>query len=371
MNLMVTVLPISKFGIVSSYVIKYALLIAGIESNPGPQLNNKKNIKIIHNNVCSLLPKLDLIEHEFQEYDVICISESHLDKSIDNDKIKLKSFQNPVRLDRNRHGGGVTIYVKNSLYYKVRTDLSVNNLEIHVLWVEIRNSNNDKYLVGVIYRPPNSNLHIWELFCESVDKALDSDLPLFLVGDYNCDMLSNSSNYFKKILNRLNLENVVFEATHFTTETGTCIDLCITNRKKLVNSVDVLTPVCSTHAPVLAEISFKTFKQHSFKRQIRNYNAADIEGLADELNITNWDDLVFNSDNINDVYSNFLKILDDAVKKYIPTKTITVRPNDKPFMNNKIRNKIRQRNRIHYKAKTTNNPNHWKKIEISGMKLLI
>jgi predicted metal-dependent RNase len=51
----------------------------GIESNPGPQLNNKKNIKIIHNNVCSLLPKLDLIEHEFQEYDVICISESHLD----------------------------------------------------------------------------------------------------------------------------------------------------------------------------------------------------------------------------------------------------------------------------------------------------
>ena len=35
----VTVLPISKLGIVSSYVIKYAL---NIESNPGPQLNNKK-----------------------------------------------------------------------------------------------------------------------------------------------------------------------------------------------------------------------------------------------------------------------------------------------------------------------------------------
>ena len=46
------------------------------------------------------------------------------------------------------------------------------------------------------------------------------------------------------------------------------------------------------HAPVLAEISFNTFKQHSFKRKIRNYNAADIEGLADQLNITNWDNLV-------------------------------------------------------------------------------
>ena len=65
-------------------------------------------------------------------------------------------------------------------------------------------------------------------------------------------------------------------------------------------------------------------------------NAADIEGLVDELNITNWDDLVFNSDNINDVYSNFLKMLYDAVKKYIPTKTITVRPNDKPCSLEKI-----------------------------------
>ena len=38
-----------------------------------------------------------LIEHEFQDYDVICIFESHLVKSIDNDKIKLKRFQNPVK----------------------------------------------------------------------------------------------------------------------------------------------------------------------------------------------------------------------------------------------------------------------------------
>jgi hypothetical protein len=43
-------------------------------------------------------------------------------------------------------------------------------------------------------------------------------------------------------------------------------------------------------------------------------------------------------------------------------RTIRVRPNDKPFMNNKIRNKIRQRKRIHYKFKTTNNPDHWKNI---------
>jgi hypothetical protein len=52
-------------------------------------------------------------------------------------------------------------------------------------------------------------------------------------------------------------------------------------------------------------------------------------------------------------------MLDDAVKKYLPTKTITVRPNDKPFMNNTIRNKIRQRNRIHYKAEISAKIGAW------------
>ena len=75
----------------------------------------------------------------------------------------------------------------------------------------------------------------------------------------------------------------------------------------------------STHVPVLAEISFKTFKQHSFKRQIRNYKAADIEGLADVLKITDGEDLVFNSDNINGVYPNFLKFLMMLLKNtYLP-----------------------------------------------------
>ncbi|CAG2219960.1 unnamed protein product [Mytilus edulis] len=282
-------------------IIQFLLLVAGIEQNPGPDQSNKKNLKIVHNNVCSLLPKLDLINNELHDYDIICISESHLDKSITDDQIKLNGFHKPIRLDRNRHGGGVTIYIKNSLHFIIRNDISVSNLEL--LWVEVRNCSNEKFLVGVLYRPPNSNSNLWDLFSESVDKALDCNLPIFLCGDFNCDMMSNS-----------------------------------------------------------IEISFKTFKQHSFKRQIRDFKRADYEGLKNQLNDTDWDDVVFNSNNINDVYMNFVKTFESTVNRYIPTKTITVRPNDKPFMNNLIRNKIRHRNRIHHKAKTSNNPDHWKKF---------
>jgi hypothetical protein len=43
----------------------------------------------------------------------------------------------------------------------------------------------------------------------------------------------------------------------------------------------------------------------------------------------------------------------------VPTKTVIIRPDDKPFMNSSIRKAIPKRNRIHYRAKSTNNPDHW------------
>ena len=56
----------------------------------------------------------------------------------------------------------------------------------------------------------------------------------------------------------------------------------------------------------------------------------------------------------HEVYSNFLDTLENIISKHISPKIVTIRPRDKAFMNNK-----KKRNKIHYKAKHTNNPNHW------------
>ena len=52
-------------------------------------------------------------------------------------------------------------------------------------------------------------------------------------------------------------------------------------------------------------------------------------------------------------------LFNETCDKHIPTKTVIIRPDDKPFMNSSIRKAIRKRNRIHYRAKSTNNPDHW------------
>ena len=48
--------------------------------------------------------------------DIILVSETHLSQDIDNEDIQLRGFQNPIRVDRNRHGGGVAIFTKPNIY---------------------------------------------------------------------------------------------------------------------------------------------------------------------------------------------------------------------------------------------------------------
>ena len=47
---------------------------------------------------------------------------------------------------------------------------------------------------------------------------------------------------------------------------------------------------------------------------------------------------------------------------YVPHKQVTIRPNDKPWMTDEVRKKLRRKNRIHKIAKTKNRPQDWAKF---------
>jgi hypothetical protein len=102
----------------------------------------------------------------------------------------MAGFHSPIRKDRNRHGGGVALYIYNKLAYQVRDDLFSNDLEI--VWSVIY-TNCKKFLVGALYRPPCSLAQYWEFFISNVEKATECDLPIFLLGDFNTNILSEQS----------------------------------------------------------------------------------------------------------------------------------------------------------------------------------
>ena len=85
-------------------------------SNGSPLM--KENFHVVHYNINSITAddKLDQLKESTKilNVSVLICTESKLDKSIPNNIILLPGFHEPIRHDRNRHGGGCLIYVAES-----------------------------------------------------------------------------------------------------------------------------------------------------------------------------------------------------------------------------------------------------------------
>lgn len=176
----------------------------------------------------------------------------------------------------------------------------------------------------------------------------------FSLGDFNVIFYLDHHQTLTKVW----YLKFIYEPTNFTIPNGSCIDLIIANNTGIVYDSFVNPTCCSTHSIAGVEVKFHIMKHYAYQRVIRDYNNAIYVGLNNDLTGTNWEEEVFNAENINEINSNFTNIITSCIKKRIPTKVITIRPRDKAFKSNLIRKFMRKRNRKHRKAAKTQNPHH-------------
>ena len=75
-----------------------------------------------------------------------------------------------VRCDRNRHGGGVALFISDKLEYQV-TMCGPNELEFLLVSVHSTNNVNEKVYIGLWYRPPANSAALDDLY--SIFESLD------------------------------------------------------------------------------------------------------------------------------------------------------------------------------------------------------
>jgi hypothetical protein len=76
------------------------------------------------------------------------------------------------RMARSSGGGGVCIYLCNSINYKIRHDLIPTELEC--VCIEIMKPHSKPVLVTAVYRPPNAPSEFFESL-EKLIKAIDDE----------------------------------------------------------------------------------------------------------------------------------------------------------------------------------------------------
>ena len=227
------------------FVFFLALLLithGDIETNAGPKSKNSKYFSCCHWNVNSILAhdKLSLLTayNSTQHYDIICISETYSESSIDENILKLDGYS-LIRADHPgnlKRGGACLYYTENLLLRHMKTEYFPQ-----CLLCRISTQNQTGYLV-VTYRLPNPNNNEFNEFLTNFERLLNhvkqlKSSFLLILGDFNARSKSwcshNITTYEGSNIDSLTtthgLHQLISQPTHLLPTSSTCIDLIFTD----------------------------------------------------------------------------------------------------------------------------------------------
>ena len=159
------------------------------------------NIRSIRKNFGDLLELLESLDHIFS---LIILNETWLEAS-EHDLFQIEGYD-IFSAPRNRHGGGVLIYVKQNIHALPQDHLTHTNLFFESIFLKIK-LNSKTLTIGTVYRPPSNSHNINDLLGEFNNKIL-SILPssnCMIFGDLNIDSFNNGnqiSNFITEMSNR-------------------------------------------------------------------------------------------------------------------------------------------------------------------------
>ena len=127
-----------------------------------------------------------------------------------------------------------------------------------------------------------------------------------------------------------NLAQLIAVPTRVTFNSSTIIDLVITNCPERFSASGTLSPLSNCdHSVIFASMNLFTHRGRSYKRHVWNFDNVNITDLSEELSQLDWFSLCENTNDIAEIYSCWYGHFRSIIEKYIPLKTVTIRPNDK------------------------------------------
>lgn len=295
----------------------------------------REGLRVCHINAQSLYKKIDEFRNLFvgSNVDIVCISETWFDIEKPNSHYSLKGYK-IFRADRqNRIGGGVAIYVRNTISAKLHL-ISPNDSPIEYCFLEIAGKNREKCLLGVVYRP-NGYIDLFPLY--NVLETVSSNFAKTIIcGDFNCNVLSREcSESFVNSINTLGLKIVNLTIpTHFTGSTSTLLDLFLTSDSEDGFYSQASASAFSKHDLIFYTFIFACSKQQS-KFKYRDFKNINAELLEQDLRGIDWQPIYNETSTdrqVNYLQNTVLHLFD----VHVPFKTKVLRYSSIPWFSDEI-----------------------------------
>jgi ribonucleases P/MRP protein subunit RPP40 len=259
------------------------------------------------------------VEDECPE--IIGITETWLNKDIQDSEIHLSNYTMYRRDRTDRIGGGVLIYVKNKIKSILREDLS-NSAFQESIWCEIM-IERQKILIGVCYRSPSSTETNDKELYETLDRVCNE--TVVIIGDFNYGNLINwttvdgqgKAEGFVECLE----ENYLFQFVESPTRGNNILDLILSNEEHIVQNVKVGEHFStSDHQIIRFELIVGNKSKYRSEDELYyDYFRANYEEARNLARSIDWT-RVIKGENIDADWNSFIAKLNEIKEKCIPKK---------------------------------------------------
>ncbi|MCG7877681.1 MAG: reverse transcriptase domain-containing protein [Candidatus Thiodiazotropha endolucinida] len=190
---------------------------------------------------------------------------------------------------------------------------------------------------------------IFDNFKANIEKALDTAKNLIIVGDLNEDLLNQNYRNLRDIILVNSLQNVI---THATRQNAILDPILIPDDMRFLDAGTFNIPDnISDHKATYVILPFQYTMQGSFTRLVWLYKKANFALLKEKVASHDWSFLYEGS--LDDASRKFTDAFLNMVKLCIPSKSVVVRPNDKPWYDSEIRHFTVKRDKLKFKLNTS------------------
>ena len=296
-------------------------------------------ISVLSLNIQSLPAKFAEFSELVSEFtscpDVICLQETW--KVIDNSMFPLNNYHILETNTRSvARGGGVGIYIKQNLSYKILKQYSVFSERIfESLFIELSLANNKKIVIGSIYRPGtvSPGMTFTEQFTQfsEILSTLLADISseyehVFIYGDFNLNILDLSNKFIADYVETIfsyGFLQLITRPTRVSGNSATLLDHILTNSTVNCHNSYILCSRLSDHFPVIHQIDFKKEKTKPKSFESRNFSQENINKFKNSLLNYRWNH-VTNQTCTQEATNNFLSTFDTLFNAFFPVKTSKV-----------------------------------------------
>ena len=317
-------------------------------------------LKIYCLNVNSVLKHLDelrIMAVDKQPH-IICLNETKLDGDIEDDELSIEGFQNIIRKDRTRHGGGFAIYVKKGLDFKIRTDLA---LDIESISIQLEIKYVKPIILSTLYRPPDSLVELFKPIKSLLMSIDQENKECIIVGDFNCDLLKpdkNNQKHIRRIYRSYGFKQLINKPTRTTSDSKTLIDHISTNRPECVSDSGVIACGISDHdiVYVVRSMCVPKLKRDPKIMKVRKYKKFDERSFTSELRQIHFDEIKNVTNDPNEMWLIWKTWYLEVLNRHAPVSDMKIKGNNLPYITMEVRQMIRQRDYLRKKANKTGSP---------------